>query len=52
MVNHIDNTARPRFDGKAPIDLAMEAFGEETVKKLGLTKMNPDEVHLMPDLIK
>lgn len=52
MVNHINNTARPRFDGKAPIDLAMEAFGEETVKKLGLTKMNPDEVHLMPDLIK
>lgn len=51
MINNINSTIRPQ-SGKSPAAMAMESFGEDVMKKLGLTIVEPDEVHLMPSLLK
>lgn len=51
MMSHINSTVRPRFE-KTPYEMAEETFGEEILKKLGLMKIDPDEVDLTPSLIK
>ena len=51
MMSHINSTVRPRF-AKTPYEMAEETFGEEILKKLGLMKIDPDEVDLTPSLIK
>ena len=51
MMSHINSTQRPRF-AKTPYEMAEEIFGKETLKRLGLTKIDPDEVNLTPSLIK
>lgn len=52
MVNHINSVARPGLGGRSPISVAEERFGEENIKKLGLTAIEPDEIELMPSLLK
>ena len=51
IANHINSTVRPRFT-LTPYEKAAEEFGEVTLKKLGLEKIEPDEVNLTPNLIK
>ena len=51
IANHINSTVRPRF-ALTPYEKAAEEFGEVTLKKLGLEKIEPDEVNLTPNLIK
>lgn len=51
IFSHINSTVRPRFK-KTPYEMAAEEFGEETLKKLGLEKILPDEVNLTPNLIR
>jgi IS30 family transposase len=52
MMNHINSTARPDLGNKSPLELALREFGEETLAKLGMKLIPPDEVCLNPQLIK
>ncbi len=51
MMSHINSTVRPRFE-KTPYELAEETFGTEMLERIGLMKIDPDEVNLTPSLIK
>ena len=52
MMNHINNTARPDLDGECPLVLALRAFGDETLAKIGMKRIPADEVCLKPQLIR
>ena len=52
MINHINNTSRPKFNGETPINKALKSFDKNAMEKLGLEIILPDEVHLKPDLLK
>ena len=51
MVNHINSTSRPKFNGETPINKALKSFDKNAMEKLGLEIILPDEVHLKPDLL-
>jgi hypothetical protein len=51
-MNHINSIARPELGDKSPMELALREFGEETLAKLGMKLIPPDEVCLTPQLIK
>ncbi|EGB20065.1 hypothetical protein HMPREF9475_00755, partial [[Clostridium] symbiosum WAL-14673] len=44
--------ARESLNGKTPYELALESFGEDTLKALQLRRIAPDEVNLTPKLIR
>lgn len=50
MFNHINSIKRDVLNGNSPIDLAKLLLPAEALKKLGLRRINPDEVMLKPDL--
>jgi IS30 family transposase len=52
MMNHINSTARPELGNKSPLELALREFSEESLAKLGMKLIPPDEVCLTPQLIK
>jgi len=52
MMNHINSTARPDLGEVSPMELALREFGEESLAKLGMELIPPDEVCLTPQLIK
>ena len=52
MMSHINSTARPSLQGKTPIELALQHFGKDTVEKLGLHVIEPDDVCLKAQLLK
>jgi len=52
LMNHINSTARPELGDKSPMELALREFSEETLAKLGMKLIPPDEVCLKPQLIK
>ena len=52
MMSHINSTARPSLKGKTPLELALQHFGKDTVEKLGLHVIEPDNVCLKPELLK
>ena len=51
MVNHINSTSRPKFNGETPINKALKSFDKNAMEKLGLEIILPDEIHLKPDLL-
>lgn len=52
IVNHINFTPRESLGGETPYNLALESFGEDTLKVLQLRRIVPDEVNLTPKLIR
>ena len=52
MMSHINSTARPSLQDSAPLKLALQHFGKDTVEKLGLTFIEADDVCLKPELLK
>ena len=50
--DHINNAPRKNLNGYTPYEMALQTFGEETVKKLQLRYVAPDEVTLSPKLLK
>jgi len=52
IVDHINSTPRESLGGRTPYEVALEAFGENTLKALQLRPIDPDEVNLTPKLIK
>jgi len=51
-VNHINSTPREILSGRTPYSMALERFGEETLKAFQLKPIEPDKVNLTPKLIR
>ncbi len=49
--DHINNTPRRNLGGRTPYDMALEHYDEDTLKKLQLRYVAPDEVTLTPKLL-
>jgi hypothetical protein len=47
-VNHINSTPREILSGRTPYSMALERFGEETLKAFQLKPIEPDKVNLTP----
>lgn len=50
--DHINNAPRKKLAGYTPYELALSVFGEDTMKKLQLRYIAPNEVTLSPKLLK
>lgn len=51
-VDHVNNAPRRKLGGHTPYELAFKTFGAETLQKLQLRYVTPDEVTLSPKLLK
>ena len=52
IVNHINSTPRESLGGKTPYQMALESFGEDTLKAIQLRPIAPEKVTLTPKLIR
>ncbi|MCR4992335.1 MAG: helix-turn-helix domain-containing protein [Lachnospiraceae bacterium] len=52
MINHINNTTRPKLHGMTPMKKALLSFDKNAMEKIGLRLIPPDEVSLKPMLLK
>ena len=52
MINHINNTTRPKLHGMTPMKKALLSFDKNAMAKIGLRLIPPDEVSLKPMLLK
>lgn len=52
MVNHINNTTRPKLHGSTLMKKALQSFDKNVMEKLGLEIILPDDICLKPDLLK
>ena len=52
LMNNINSTSRDTLNGKTPYEAVQLILKEEIIKKLGITKIEPDEVNLSPNLLK
>ena len=52
MFSHINSVPRKIYHGKTPYEVFSFFYGEEILHKLGITKIDPDAVTLMPYLLK
>ena len=52
MINHINNTTRPKLHGMTPMQKALVSFDKNAMEKIGLRLIPPDEVSLKPMLLK
>ncbi len=51
ICSHINSLYREELNGKCPFDLINDYLSEETIKKLGYSKIDPKEVKLIPELL-
>jgi IS30 family transposase len=51
MMSHINSYARKALAGRAPIDVFADMYGLEVIIKLGIRKINPNDIVLNPSLI-
>lgn len=52
MMNHINSYRRPNLGDKSPYEVFACLYGEDTLKKMGVELIPPDEVTLHPSLLK
>ncbi|GAB6106721.1 IS30 family transposase [Fusibacter bizertensis] len=52
MINHINSTARTSLNRQTPFKLAQLLLDESFLESLSLKRIEPDEVHLKPSLLK
>ncbi len=52
LMSHINSTSRDTLNGKTPYDATLLMLDEETIEKLGVTRITADEVNLSPKLLK
>lgn len=52
MINHINSTARPGLEGRSPTDTALRCIGPQILSKLGITRVDGDDVCLTGNLFK
>jgi IS30 family transposase len=52
MMSHINCYPRKNLGGKTPYEVFASLYGEDILKKLGISFIRPDEVTLRPSLLK
>lgn len=52
MINHINNTTRPKLQGLTPMKKALQTFGKNATDRLGLEIILADDICLKPELLK
>ena len=52
LMSHINSTSRDTLNGETPYKATLLMLDEETIEKLGVIKIAPDEVSLSPNLLK
>lgn len=52
MINHINNTTRPKLHGSTPMKKALPVFGKNAMERLGLEIILGDDICLKPELLK
>lgn len=52
MINHINNTARPKLHGSTPMKKALKQLNQNAMEKLGLKIIPADDICLKPELLK
>ena len=52
LMSHINSTSRDTLNGKTPYDATLLMLDEETIEKLGVTRITADDVNLSPKLLK
>ena len=52
MINHINNTSRPKLHGSTPMKKALKQLNQNAMEKLGLVVVLPDNICLRPELLK
>lgn len=52
LMNHINSTSRPRFNGMTPYQLAKIYLGDDFISKIGMRRIAPKDVNLTPGLLK
>lgn len=52
LVNHINSYCRDSIGGKCPYDAFSFFYGSDITEKLGVRKIDPDDVTLKPSLLK
>lgn len=51
ICSHVNSLFREELDGKCPFDLINNYLTEETLNKLGINKIDPKDVKLIPELL-
>ena len=52
MINHINSYTRATLDDKCTIEVFEEIYGAEILKALEVTRINPNDITLLPELLK
>jgi IS30 family transposase len=52
MMGHINSYAREALGGRAPVDVFADMFGWGTIKKLGISKIDSNDITLKPSLLE
>ena len=52
LMNHVNSYPRKKWNGRAPIDLFIKIYGQETATLLGLERIPSDSINLTPALLK
>jgi IS30 family transposase len=52
MMSHINSYSREKLSNKSPIDMFGFLYGKNTLKKLGISKVLPNDIILKPQLLK
>ena len=52
MMNHINSYSRENLDDKCPIEVFEEIYGAEILKALEVTRIAPNDITLLPELLK
>jgi IS30 family transposase len=52
MISHINSYSREKLNDKSPFDMFGFLFGHRLLKKLGVSKIPPNEIMLTPALLK
>ena len=51
-MSNINSTSRDILNGKTPYDATLLILDEKLINKLGISKVEPDDVNLSPNLLK
>lgn len=52
MINHINNTTRPKLRGSTPMKQALKKLDKNAMEKLGLKVIPADDIYLKPELLR
>lgn len=51
MMSHINSYGRNKLNGKSPLDLFLQLYGEDVLDRLNIKKIHPDKINLSTNLL-